>query len=282
MPKLEFNNKAGESEKTISEDDKKIDTSHATEEEQEFIDSLTDNEPINTFNDEMNNEEDDADTSGDDEEESEESDDEEEDEADDDEAESDDEEESEEDDSTETEDESDEDSDTETQTEKGQFDGYDTFEEYKAAQNKGTEANDSEEKDDDYNETVNFLRSHKDIIPEKVVDMYAKFAESKNNAFIHGSNHLHKLNKALELIDSRVPYKQRLESAFQLAFKDDIIKQAQKAAQAKAEIRTQKVDKAAVGPASGSSGSGSTKNKLTNEQRQVFKRMNVPVPKKYN
>lgn len=283
MPKLEFNNTAGVSDRTFNENDHKIDISDLSyediEQQEKFLESLTDNDPLNSFNEDI------ADTSGEDDDESEESDDEEEDEADDEDSESDDDETPEKGDESKTEDEADENQANESLAGKGKYDGYETFEEYKESfvkplQQKSGDYSSQivQEPANDFNATIEFLKKNSDIIPESTVDNYRKFGESENNAFVHGDNHLYKLSKAIESINTSLPYSKRLEYAFELAFKDDIIKRAQKTAQANAEIRTQRVNKA-VGRSSSNESKGS-ESRLSAEQLNVFKKMGVKVPKK--
>lgn len=283
--KLKFGNTVGGSDNLLTENDQKIDTTDVSQEEKEeqdkFLNSLTDNEPLNSYN------EDTPDTSGDEDEDSEESEDEEEDDAESNDAESDDEEESEEDTDSETEDESDQsntDTDNEAQTDKGKFDGYDTFEEYKEAQKEKAGQNSNDVVDEpvkNFNDTVSFLEANKDIIPPQTIESYKKYYESGNDAFLYGDNHLHKLNKAIADLNPNLPYQKRLAYAFDLAFKDEILKKTQKATQAKTEIRTQRVNKAAAQPVAGGN-NGGDKPKLSSEQKEIFRRMNVKIPKKLN
>lgn len=159
------------------------------------------------------------------------------------------------------------------ETLKGQFDGFDTLEEYKqhiiAEQNKTA----GEAKTDDYQEIENsdfaepekqkqiflkFFDKHSDLLGEKAKDCYLKFYEHNNADFLKIDNQLFKLTTAISSFKDDLPFSERLEKAFQWTFKDDIARKEQKKGEVKAEIRTQKVNKAVSQPTSGGSGQSST------------------------
>lgn len=274
---MEFGGKVNSEEGEKMSGDK-IDTTAQNNEEQELQDKAED---AMENDEDISNDDIDADTSGDsnDEDEEEEEDEEESDEDDDsfdDESEDDSEEELEEVDNDNSKDEA---LEEETKESEESFLG-----EKKSVTNdkiKEIEANnDLNQAEKDRLIMSEFLSLHKDVIPESARLNFDKFIASSNDAFLHIDDSLHKLVVAVNEYRSDIPVSERLNKAYQLVFAGKIAKLEQKKGEVKAEIRAQKVNKAVSQP-SVSSSSKSKNNGLTQEQRDVYKKMGVPIPKKY-
>ncbi len=275
--KLEFGGSVSDNDKVngISEKDRKIDIDESTPEEKaeqdKYLKAMTDG---NTADNPGGSDDPDNPDEGEDEEEEEsETDEEESDEDDSDEDEEDESDESDEEGSDEEgESESDaddskgqkaEDEDNDKKT--GQFDGYDTFEEYKAAQaEKGKPDSDDKKEVFDslsdeekaavqHKQVLEFFKSKSDVISDKTVENYKKFYESSNNAFIHLDSDLFKLTKEMENLNPNLSIKEKMEKAFIIVFHDRIKKLEQKKAEAKTEAKIQKVNKSASSSLGGSS-----------------------------
>ena len=274
----EFKQTITNDESFISQNDEKIDTNDVNEEEKEQQGKAED-EMNNISNDDIN-----ADTSGEEDEETDDAPDEGE-KAEDTSDKSDEENEDKNLDDF-LEDEQDDKSSDETQ--KGKFDGFDTFEEYK--QHIADEKANTEKQSVDYNKIENsdlsnaekqkqvfetFYEKHSNILPESVKDNYLKFFSSGNNAFLHIDNHLHKLSEALSSLRVDLPFSEKLEKAVNIAFSSEIASKEQKKGEAKAEIRAQKVNKA-VGNSTNTT-SKTEKSNYSKGQLWAAKKMEVKL-----
>lgn len=149
------------------------------------------------------------------------------------------------------------------ETPKGQFDGFDTLEEYKQHIIAEHEKTAAEAKADDYQEIeksdfseaekqkqifLKFFDKHSETLGDKAKDCYLKFYENNNADFLKIDNQLFKLTTAMSSFKSDLPFSEKLEKAFQWAFKDELLKKAQKKGEVETEIRTQKVNKAVGSP----------------------------------
>ncbi|MFA6354019.1 MAG: hypothetical protein WCW93_03755, partial [Candidatus Paceibacterota bacterium] len=158
--------------------------------------------------------------------------------------------------------------------------GFKTAEEY-IAHLKNEKATPPE--DDNLNEPekqkqtiFDLIDKHKDILPVAMKDNYEKFYTTNNTAFLHMDDHLHKLVSALDKINDKLPFKERVEAAFTLAFRDKIDKISQKRGEVKAEIRTQKVNKSA-GTSVKSGSEKSSGKSFTPEQLEIAKKMDIKL-----
>lgn len=93
------------------------------------------------------------------------------------------------------------------------------------------------------------FEAHKDFYPPEVLTAYKQFQKVGGDAgrvFIIQNEHLNKLDDALAKISSSLPFSERFETAFKIAFNADqaTVRQAEKRARAKAEIDAKKVSNA--------------------------------------
>jgi len=179
------------------------------------------------------------------------------------------------------------------ETPEGQFDGYKTFEEYKTAKEAEIETiknpqNTAVPPDLDEGEKqkfvfTDFYNKHKDILPESVLDNYLKFWQSGASGtpiveYLRMDDHLYKLTNEMDKFRDDVPFQEKLERAFNNAFSDEVIKKkqdiAQKQGEVRAEIRTQKVNRAASTSIKNESGGN---KKYSSDQEKMAKKMGIQL-----
>jgi len=124
----------------------------------------------------------------------------------------------------------------------------------------------------------NLYEQHKDILPETFIKNWDKFIESdRSKTFLHLDDSLHKLVVNVGKFDQNLPLSERLNLAFDIAFGKEIVakktKQAERQGEVKAEIRTQKVGKAAGSPVKTST--AKAKSSLDGDQQTVMSKMGV-------
>lgn len=163
---------------------------------------------------------------------------------------------------------------------KGEFDGYDTFEEYKAAMAENTKKDIPSDKDETEPEVqkniiVDVFKKHAEIISAKTIENFEKFYETGNDAFIHLDTSLYKVYKELKVISESLPMKERIEKAIKLAFGDKIIQSERKKEKALTEVRAQKVNKAASDSTKG--GSGKTEKTHSPETLAIAKSWGIKL-----
>jgi len=122
---------------------------------------------------------------------------------------------------------------------------------------------------------------HKDFYPADVISDYQKFQKVGGDAgkvFIVQNEHLNKLDDALQKISSSLPFTERFELAFKIAFPSALTKtkeeQIKKSAQAQTELKIKQANKTV-----GQGGSSSEKktSKFSDEQNKMAKRMGISL-----
>lgn len=120
-----------------------------------------------------------------------------------------------------------------------------------------------------------FLNIHKNTIPESARVNFQKFIDSgRNNAFLMADDSLYKLVMEVRKYKDDIPLSERLSSALNTVFRDNVAKNEQRKGEVKAEIRTQKVNKAVSTSTRATSGNPD-KNSLNDMQSKAMERMNV-------
>ena len=120
-----------------------------------------------------------------------------------------------------------------------------------------------------------FLDLHKDIIPESARINFQKFIDSdRNSAFLYADDNLYKLVMEVRNYRDDLPLSDRLSKAFKVVFSQKLASNERKKGEVKAEIRSQKVNKAVITPAK-SDTSKQTKGTLDPEQKRVMKQMGI-------
>lgn len=94
-----------------------------------------------------------------------------------------------------------------------------------------------------------FFESKKDILPKESKESLMQYRKTGDEKLIYKDSHLQKLNSKLQTLaqinpkNSLIDLKDRLESAYWLAFKDDILESNKKQTQVKVEMNKQEEDK---------------------------------------
>jgi len=121
---------------------------------------------------------------------------------------------------------------------------------------------------------IDFCSSHSDVLGTEIIDDYKKFIASGNNAFIFNNPFLKAMAESIEITTDTLPFADRVENAFKIAFADKIAEQRGKQEKVKTEIQHQTLQKSATGDTKISSSKTSA---YTPEQEAFAEKMGVEL-----